>query len=404
MEYIVNSVKKVCGAIDAPASKSYAQRAILANFLAKMQGRSGGCVVNVGCSDDVVALSGAVEALASGADVINVGESGLACRLLVPLMPLMERRIKIEGRGTILVRSMVDMLADMRSMGVEIGANEGRLPIVVGGYYQGCKFEVDGAGGSQFLSGLLFALPLRSEDSVVGVAELKSWPYVDMTLEVLEAFGVEVENRGYKEFRIKGGQKYRAIDYVVEGDWSGASTILVAGAVMGSVVVRGLKRGSRQADVAMLEVLERVGACVEWGEDGELKVSKGELRGFEFDATNCPDLFCALVTLAVFCEGETRVFGAKRLINKESNRAEALVEEFGKMGANVSVEGDVMIIEGGRALKGTRIDSRNDHRIAMACAVAGLAAQGKTVIGNAQCVGKSYGDFYKDLESLLSNE
>lgn len=404
MEYIVDKVMRVCGAIDAPASKSYAQRAILASYLSQMQGVSGANVVNLGNSDDVIALSGAVEALVSGADVINIGESGLACRLLVPLMPLMGRRMEVEGRGTILVRSMADMLDDMRGMGVEVEDNGGRLPIVVEGNYQGTEFEVDGAGGSQFLSGLLFALPLRSEDSIVVVKDLKSRPYVDMTLEVLEAYGVEIENRDYREFYIKGGQKFGAVDYVVEGDWSGASTILVAGAVLGSVVVKGLKRDSRQADAALVEVLEMVGARVEWGGDGDLKVSKGELKGFEFDATNCPDLFCALVTLAVFCRGETRILGAKRLFNKESNRAEALVEEFGKMGASVSVEGDVMIIEGERGLKGAKIDSRNDHRIAMACAVAGLAAEGRTVIENAQCVAKSYGDFYKDLESLVSNE
>lgn len=392
-------VRCVDGIVNAPDSKSYAQRALLASFLAG--GDAFDCVGD-GNSEDVEALYEALLQLKGGVSEVSIGESGLACRLVVPLVGVLGREVVIDGRGTILNRSMEEMIGDLRRAGLEIVDNEGKLPLQVGGEYDGDVIFVDGRGGSQFLSGLLFALPIRQKDTKVMVMGLKSRPYVDMTLEVIKAFGVVVEHENYEKFVIKGAQKYVApIDYKVEGDWSGASAILVAGAALGRVVVRGLKKGSSQADANILKVLSMVGASVKWNDDGNLEVAKGgRLKGFEFDATDCPDLICALVALAVLCEGESRIKGAQRLRNKESDRAEALTTEFNKMGANVCVDGDVMCVEGGLRLHRAIIDSRNDHRIAMATAVAGLVADGEVKIENAQCVGKSYKSFFEDLESI----
>lgn len=397
MEKIVKP-SRVCGRIVANASKSYAQRALVANFL----GGGVGVVENVGDSDDAREIGVALKALRGGANAVCIGESGLATRLLTPLVGVLGREVTINGVGTILKRSMGDMVKDLRGMGLSVVCEGDRLPITVSGSFGGGDIFVDGAGGSQFLSGLLFALPLCECDTNLHVKDLKSKPYIDMTLEVLEAFGVKVENCNYELFKIKGGQTYSGCDYVVEGDWSGVSTILVAGAVCGSVRVGGLKRGSVQADAAMVGVLESVGAKVDWV-DGDLVVERGELRGFEFDASDCPDLFCALVALAVSCEGESRIKGVGRLRNKESDRAEALTTEFGKMGAKITLQGDYMVIVGG-TLNGAVIDSRNDHRIAMATAVGALNATGKTTILNAQCVAKSYARFFEDLSNICCYE
>jgi 3-phosphoshikimate 1-carboxyvinyltransferase len=199
-----------------------------------------------------------------------------------------------------------------------------------------------------------------------------------------------------------GGQKYRPCSYTVEGDWSGASFLLVAGAVGGKISVSGLELDSLQGDRRVLDALRDAGAEV--GVDasaGAVSVGKGELKGFEFDATDCPDLFPPLVALACNCGGKSVIRGASRLAGKESDRGQALVSEFGKLGARVSVEGDSIVVEGGGKLSGGSVESHRDHRIAMACAVAALNCEGPVEIGDAGCVSKSYPGFFSDLEKLM---
>lgn len=400
----IHRANLVSGQLSAPASKSYAQRALLAHFFGSMGGSGGksGSVKNIGNSNDALALQKALKELYDGANEINIGESGLACRLLSPCIPILTREVVINGHGSILSRSMSDMISDLQRVGISVKHNDGKLPITISGEYKNAEMRVNGSGGSQFISGLLFALPLCGQNTVLQVVDLKSKPYVDMTLDVLKSYGIEIINDNYEKFTIKGGQKYNATDYVVEGDWSSVGALLVAGGVCGEVIIGGLNRDSLQADRAILDVLEKVGAGVEWLND-RVRVYKQALKGFEFNATDCPDLFCAMVALAVSCQGVTKISGVDRLRNKESDRAITLMTEFNKMGANVSFEADVMTIVGGE-LTGAVVHSHNDHRIAMATAAAALNAKGETTILGCECVAKSYADFFKDLSKIVHYE
>jgi 3-phosphoshikimate 1-carboxyvinyltransferase len=185
----------------------------------------------------------------------------------------------------------------------------------------------------------------------------------------------------------------------VEGDWSGGAFLLVAGAVAGPVTVKGLDVASAQADKAILKALKDCGAEMVAG-DAMIKIGPGVLKAFQFDATDCPDLFPPLVALASYCEGTTVIDGVSRLAHKESNRGLTLQDEFGKMGVQIRLEGDRMHVDGGRGVKGAVVHSRHDHRIAMACAVAALRADGKVTIEEAQAIDKSYPDFYMHLQQL----
>jgi 3-phosphoshikimate 1-carboxyvinyltransferase len=189
------------------------------------------------------------------------------------------------------------------------------------------------------------------------------------------------------------------IEYTVEGDWSGGAFLLVAGAVAGEITVRGLDVHSTQADKAVLAALKDCGCKLSVGE-GTIKIGPGNLQAFNFDATDCPDLFPPLVALAAYCEGTTVIKGVQRLTHKESNRALTLQDEFGKLGILIQLQGDDMLITGGTGIIAATVHSRHDHRIAMACAVAALKADGEVIIEEAQAINKSYPDFYKHLELL----
>jgi 3-phosphoshikimate 1-carboxyvinyltransferase len=275
---------------------------------------------------------------------------------------------------------------------------------------------VDGSGSSQFLTGLLIALPLARGgvgsgipessvgESVIEVENLVSRGYVDLTLDVLRAFGVRAErSTDYSEFRIPGGQTYVSASYRTEGDWSGAAFLLVAGALAARsapVEVRGLDPASSQPDRAILDALRSAGAGLELS-PGSIRVrAAGGLRAFSFDAADRPDLFPPLAALAAFCEGTTVLTGADRLRAKESDRAAALSEELGKLGIRIEVAGDRMLVRGRGAGAAASVDSRGDHRVAMAAAVAALAGSARVEIRGAECVSKSYPAFFEDLASL----
>ena len=253
---------------------------------------------------------------------------------------------------------------------------------------KGVTVVVDVSESSQFLTGLLIALPLCEKDSVVTVKNLKSRPYVDMTLGIARKFGARItETNG--AFAINGNQKYSALNCDIEGDWSGAAFMLVANEIAGKgkVRVNGLDKNPAQADKEILTALERCGT---------------KLSSFEFDATNCPDLFPPLVALACNCNGTSRIIGVDRLRHKESDRATVLVEEFEKLGAKLRINGNALEIIGTK-LKGGTVNSHGDHRIAMACAIAALNATSGVTIQNAEFVSKSYSEFFTDLRSLGVN-
>jgi 3-phosphoshikimate 1-carboxyvinyltransferase len=293
----------------------------------------------------------------------------------------------------------MEMVESLTALDVFCTTESGHAPILVKGPMKGGRIHTDASVSSQFLSGLLMALPLCGKRSVVTVSGLASAPYVRMTVALLRLFGVRIEHDdGLEEFVIEGNQAYRPSVYAVEGDWSGASFLLVAGAIAGSVTVRGLNPESFQADRAIAGVLSVAGAHVETGHDC-ISVETGALKPFEFDASGSPDLFPPLVALASNCGGKSVIHGLGRLTYKESDRASALHREFKKLGIRVRMEGNTMEVYGGAA-QGAFVDSHNDHRIAMACAVAGLRARGDVVISGSACVSKSYPAFFSDLEAL----
>ncbi len=338
---------------------------------------------------------------ATVADEINCGESGLSIRMFVPIVALSTRTITVKGMGSLLDRPMDTFDEVLPQLGVSIQSNNGKLPLVIKGPLVPKNIEVDGSLSSQFLTGLLMAYAgAKAADVSIKVKDLKSKPYIDLTLDVIKHFGLaQIENRNYQEFYFHASISRGISNYQVESDWSGGAFLLVAGAIAGPVTVRGLDLSSTQADKAIVDALMKADAGIAMEAKG-IKLHPAEMKGFDADATDCPDLFPPLVALAAYCKGQTKIKGVSRLTHKESNRALTLQEEFGKMGVKIELEGDFMVIHGGKGVKGAHVHSRHDHRIAMACAVAALKADGETIIEDAEAVNKSYPDFYEDLKKL----
>ena len=407
---------RVNGVIAPPSSKSYAQRAIAIALLAN--GRT--ILRNIEFCKDTRSALKCIEALGAKVtlldestiaidgglnpttDTLTVGESGLATRLFTPIASLHSSPITIQGEGTLLHRPMMLMIEPLRQLGVKVADGGGYLPIQVEGPIHGGEIEVDGSFSSQFITGLLLSLPMSQEDTTLKVKDAVSTPYIDMTIDTAKRFGVEImHNEGdYTEFFIEGGQQYTPADIAIEGDWSGASTMLVAGAIAGEVTVKNLSTLSHQADTAICRALERAGAGIIIEQDS-ITVSKRDLKAFTFDATHCPDLFPALAALAAAAEGVSTIIGTSRLRHKESDRAETIRAEYEKLGIEVDItEENIMKIRGGKIQPATTF-SHDDHRIAMSIAVSALRCEGEVTIENAECVAKSYPTFFEDLDSII---
>ena len=425
-----------------PASKSFAQRAILAAALAEGTSHLDGYSP---CGDSEAALRVA-EAL--GATVrkdgalltitgtgarpgsldlerLDVGESGLLTRLSIPVLAAVgSGRFVVDGHGTLPGRPLAGAADIMASFGVLLSNasdREGRdvyVPASVKGHLIPGMADVPGQGGSQLISGLLMALPLCDKDSVLHVSDPKSIPYMYITLDVLRHFGIQTrsEMEGDAElleaddwsacsgitFRVRGRQHYRAADFAIEGDWSAAANLLVAGAVFGSAELRGMDTKSLQADLTIIDILVEAGAVVSQLEEGTVCVRKAPLEAFRQDLNHAPDLFPIVSVLAAFCAGESRLGGVGRLAGKESNRAEAILQMLTQMGVEARIEGDDLVIFGeslsarllgGRLLKGGAYTSRHDHRMVMALKVASLGTESPIVIDDEACVGKSFPGF-----------
>jgi len=420
---VIISPSVLSGVLQAPASKSSMQRACAAALL--RQGRT--VIHSPGHSNDdkaaidiiqklgacVVHTPEALEVTSNGvkpvALEVNCGESGLSIRMFTPIAALSTLPVRINGSGSLVQRPMDFFDQVLPQLGVHISSNGGRLPMDIQGPLLPQDITVDGSLSSQFLTGLLmaFSTAIREQEITtpvtITVNDLKSKPYIDLTLDVMQQFGLPVPaHTDHREFTFTPASvqpQPSLVNYTVEGDWSGGAFLLVAGAIAGPITVRGLDAGSTQADKAILTALQRAQAGLAI-DAKEIRLHPGHLQGFELDATDCPDLFPPLVALAAYCKGQTRIKGISRLTHKESNRALTLQEEFGKMGVRIELSDDDMLIDPPAQLKGAVTHSRHDHRIAMACAVAALRASGDTAIAEAQAVNKSYPDFYADLRSL----
>lgn len=402
------------GTIIPPASKSVMQRAIAISALAhgtsylhgyspsndsdaalKIAENLGANVIVDG--EDVTITGG----LQPKTDNLNCGEAGLGIRMFTPVASLWKNPITLHGEGSLKTRPISILEAPLRQLGVTINTTNGFIPVTVCGPMIGGKADVDGSLSSQILTGLLIASPYAQKDVVLQVKDLKSKPYIDITVDMMQKFGVNVQRNGYESFSIAAGQIYKAQDFIVEGDWSGASFPLVAGALHGNITVKNISMQSCQADKAIIEALQKAGANVSIGEN-EVSVSHNQLNAFDFDATECPDLFPPLVSLAAHCQGISKIKGVSRLAHKESNRALVLQKEFAKLGTRIDCNEDKMLVYGG-TLQGGTMHANNDHRIAMAGAVAALLAKNPIEIENPECVAKSYPEFWDDLEMICKN-
>ena len=424
--------------LQMPASKSFAQRAIIAAALAD---KSKSALTGYSpCGDSEAAKAVAVilseaKDLSAAKDLpshIHVGESGLLTRLMIPIVAALQKTgkfanvVEITGEGTLLNRPLKGASEIMAQFGTILrplgdqASGEIKVPLSVQGPLIPGKVDISGKEGSQLISGLLMALPLLDGDSVIHVHEPKSIPYMFITLDVLKKFGIRIgsEMEGDEEFmetqdwglctgitfKIKGGQEYKPASFSIEGDWSAAANFLVAGAVFGKVQLKGLDTTSLQADISIMDILMDAGASLSQEEEtGIITAQRAPLRCFDTDLGNCPDLFPIVSVLAAFCGGVSHILGFKRLASKESDRGKAILETLAKMGVKAYAEGDLLTVEGhslesrilnGTLLKGGEYTSYHDHRMAMALTVASLGADGPIKIDDTACVAKSFPGFF----------
>ena len=376
---------------------------------------------------------------------LHVGESGLLTRMMIPVMAqLCAGPVAFTGEKTLLDRPLTGAREiieafEAECQSVQIATGEAlamtcdplRVPLTVKGPLKAGRAEISGKHGSQLISGLLMALPFAEKNSSLIVREPKSIPYMFITLEVLKKFGIKVGNDmlggpDFLEsggdwslctemvFKVKGGQKYRAANINLEGDWSAAANFLVAGAVFGRAELSGLDTTSLQADLSIMDILMDAGASLSQldGDRGNITVQRAPLKAFSVDASNCPDLFPILAVFAAFCQGTSRLAGVGRLANKESDRAKAILEMLTKMGVKASIEKDELIVEGhtlvqrllgGTLLKGGAYTSHHDHRKDMALKVASLGADSPITIDDEACVAKSFPQFHDIFAALAAN-
>jgi 3-phosphoshikimate 1-carboxyvinyltransferase len=404
------------GTVDVPSSKSIAQRVLLAASLS--EGSSS--IAQVEQADDVLSmlnfihLTGAkCEAYPNRIEItgnpffpkklnVNMGESGLGLRLVTPLLAVKGGQFEVSGNGTLRKRPQNEFQDVFQQDNIQYTSANGFVPIQLSGQLKSGKFFHNASSGSQFLSGMLMALPLLQGDSEIQVNQLHSVPYVQLTLSVLSEFGIHIAHHDFQNFYIGGNQKYTATNLAIEGDWSAASVWFVAAALGHEIHIHGLNKNSLQADKKILTALENAG-CKIWEENNIYSCTEAK-NPFSFDATHCPDLFPALVCLASFMEGKSTILGADRLVHKESNRALSLQSEFAKLGVKIELVGDIMHIHGTEKIMTHKLSACNDHRIAMALAIAALQAEKPIEIEQAESVSKSYPQFWNHLNALIRIE
>ena len=405
----------LAGEVFIPASKSISHRAVICAGLS--EGISN--IYNVGISQDIEAT---IEALRSfgtmiekadaslrikGSAVpklknsgINCHESGSALRFIIPIAALTGEPVTFYGEGRLVERPLLQYYNIFEKQGIKYETEAGKLPLHINGRLVPGEFQLEGNISSQFISGLMFALPLLEGDSLITVTtEPESKPYIDLTLKVLKDFSIHIENHGYRTFIIKGRQKYKATDYTVPGDFSQAAFWLAAGALGSEVVCKGLDINSMQGDRVMMDIIGEMGGGI-FIKAAAVRALPADTRGTVIDASQCPDLVPILAVLGALSEGRTEIVNAGRLRLKESDRLKAVSSELGKLGACIMELHDSLVIDGRKNLRGGRVESWNDHRITMALAIAATRCEEPVIISNASCVKKSYPDFWVHYKAL----
>ncbi len=413
MSTAILSPSRLTGTVQAPPSKSAAHRALICAALSR-----GVCQVkNISASQDMQATLRAVRAMGIHAELehdsvslspaqiqpdlpvtVDCGESGSTLRFFIPIFAALGIPAVFTGEGRLPERPIGIYLDLLPAHGVSC-RTEGGLPLEISGRLEPGLFELPGNVSSQFITGLLFALPLLGGDSGIRLTTpLESAGYVEMTLAVLRDFGISVEQTA-DGWRVPGGQSYCAQDYEVEGDWSQAAFFLAAGALGGDLAISGLRPDSCQGDRAARDLFAQFGAQIT-EENGLLHVRPGDLHGIDIDASQIPDLVPILAATAALAQGHTSIHHAERLRIKESDRLAAMAAELTRLGARVRETPGGLEIDGVPSLRGGDVSGWNDHRVVMSLAIAALRAGGETRISDAQSVRKSYPDFFEVYQKL----
>lgn len=407
------------GVVNIPPSKSMAHRAIICAAL----GSGVSIIENIDYSDDInatiegmISLGAYIEkdgdrltitgAFNKDTDrqavrTIDCNESGSTLRFLVPVSLLFAGMTKFIGRGNLGKRPLDTYYNIFKEQGIKYSAVEGKLDLMVKGLLNSGEFTLPGNISSQFITGLLFALPLLEGDSKIIIStELESKGYIDLTLACMKDFGINIENNNYKEFIIKGNQGYVSRDYRVEGDYSQGAFYLCADALGCEVEVKDLRKDSLQGDKEVIEILERMGAKFNYGDNLSCKASNG-LVSTVIDGSQCPDIIPVISLVAALSEGRTEIINAGRLRIKECDRLKAVATELNKLGAKIEEKEEGLVIHGVQELEGgVEVWSWKDHRIAMTLAIAATRCKKPIIIKDYNCVAKSYPRFFEDYKML----
>ncbi len=408
------------GTVQAPPSKSCAHRAVIAAFLS-----GGNCLIeNLHLSADILATLNCAAQLGAqwnysekkhtatiagnnptlSSVILDCGESGSTLRFFIPIAMTTVDEVSFTGHGRLMERPLDPYLEIFKEKNIKYSLKKGVL--TVKGRLTHGTYNIDGSVSSQFITGLLYALPLLDGDSEIKIkGKLTSRAYIDITLDVLKKFGINIKNENYSSFIIKGNQKYKAQSYTVEGDFSNAAFWLVAGALGCDITCAGLDKSSLQGDKAIIDIIESTGAMVEpVGCNSFRAKPTADMQGITVDADSVPDLVPILAVLFCFCKGTSRIENAGRLRLKESDRLAAITAELTKMGADITEGPDFLEIHGKQILNGAEISAWNDHRIAMAAAIAACRCEGDVSIDGAKkAVTKSYPNFFEDYIMLGGN-
>jgi 3-phosphoshikimate 1-carboxyvinyltransferase len=417
---VVKSINSAAfnGELRIPASKSQAQRAIALALLNK----GGTTIHGLGfCDDEKVAL-GIVKSV--GADVriehdtatihsegfaptsplqVEVGESGLSSRMFTPILANSKHPVEISGKGSLLSRPMDFFYMVLPELGVRISGKNKALPFTIEGPLQAKSISVSGEASSQYITGLVYGFlgSPNAAGKVITIHNLKSRPYFELSIAVLEHFGCKLafnnDNLVFPaNYQLQGNHTI-----TIEGDWSSASFFIVAAAINGELTLQNLYTASKQADKAILAAVADFGAGVTEHTDNIVVTTK-EKKAFRFDATDCPDLFPPLAVLAAFAEGESEIKGLHRLKHKESDRGEGIKSSFAALGIKVELdyENDIMRIAGQQAMQSGEVSSLNDHRMAMALTLIGVLSGKEVTVTQAEAVNKSFPSFYEQLKEI----
>lgn len=409
------------GSVKTPSSKSLGHRAVICASLAEGNSK----ITNIDISKDITAtcqvmrnLGVNITAIENEINIKSTGdicysgeelfcdESGSTLRFLIPIALLQEKSVLFHGRGKLVERPLTPYYKIFDEKHIKYANNNGFLPVRIEGKLSPGTYRLPGGVSSQFISGMLFALPLLSGSSIINIdGPLESKPYIDLTLDVLQSFGITIKNNNYASFEICGSQKYESGQYNVEGDYSQAAFFIAAGLLNGSVHCNNLNIHSLQGDRALIDIVKLMGGDITVL-DNSIFAKKSALKAINIDSAQIPDLVPILTVLAALSDGETLIYNAARLRIKECDRLHAITTELNKLGANITEKEDSLVIRGVDFLKGGNVDSWNDHRIIMAMAVASLRCKEPVIINNHLAVQKSYPNFFKDFNSIggQSNE